>query len=129
MVEFTDFLGKQHRIVCNNRRKLAEANEFLKMFKTESVKINSILSEYPVVMGQWQARNGQLYTDLGAANQIGMWVTRRDIGTTVTVAYPDNAAARESVAQYVDLMKMMYLRAAEGRADTLSSPRIPKASV
>jgi hypothetical protein len=53
MVEFTDFLGNQHRIVCNNRRKLAEANEFLKMFKTESVKINSILSEYPVVMGQF----------------------------------------------------------------------------
>lgn len=67
----------------------------------------------PVVMGQWQARNGQLYTDLGAANQIGMWVTRRDTGTTVTVAYPDNPVARESVASYVDLMKMMFLRAAE----------------
>ena len=83
----------------------------------------------PVVMGLWQARNGQLYTDLGAANQIGMWVNRRDTGTTVTVAYPDNPVARESVAQYVDFMKMVYLRAAEGRADTLSSPRIPKAKV
>ena len=83
----------------------------------------------PVVMGQWQTRNGTLYTDLGAANQIGMWVTRRDTGTTVTVAYPDNAIARESVAQYVDLMKMVYLRAAEGRPDSVSSPRIPKATV
>jgi hypothetical protein len=83
----------------------------------------------PVVIGQWQARNGQLYTDLGAANQIGMWVNRRDTGTTVTVAYPDNSVARESVAQYVDFMKMIYLRAAEGRADALSSPRIPKAAV
>ena len=53
MVEFTDFLGNQHRIVCNNRRKLAEANEFLKMFKTESVAINKILGEYPVVMGKF----------------------------------------------------------------------------
>ena len=53
MVEFTDFLGKVHRIVCNNRRKLAEANEFLKMFKTESTKINKILGEYPVVMGMF----------------------------------------------------------------------------
>jgi len=52
-VEFTDFLGKVHRIVCSNRRKLAEANEFLKMFKTESTKINKILGEYPVVMGQF----------------------------------------------------------------------------
>jgi hypothetical protein len=83
----------------------------------------------PVVMGQWQDRNGTLYTDLGAANQIGMWVNRRDTGTTVTVAYPDNAVARESVAQYVDMMKVVFLRAAEGRADSVSSPRIPKATV
>ena len=83
----------------------------------------------PVVIGQWQERGGVLYTDLGAANQIGMWVNRRDAGTAVTVAYPNNAAARESVAQYVDLMKVVYLRATEGRADTLSSPRIPKAKV
>jgi len=84
----------------------------------------------PVVMGQWQAQNGTLYTDLGAADQIGMWVNRRDSGTTVTVAYPDNAEARESVAQYVDLMKMVYLRAADGRADSrLSSPHIPRAIV
>jgi predicted TIM-barrel enzyme len=46
-------MGNQHRIVCNNRRKLAEANEFLKMFKTESVAINKILGEYPVVMGKF----------------------------------------------------------------------------
>lgn len=83
----------------------------------------------PVVMGQWQQRNGQLYTDLGAANQIGMWVNRRDAGTAITVAYPDNPIARESVAQYVDLMKMVFLRVAEGRADSVTSPRIPKASV
>jgi hypothetical protein len=80
-------------------------------------------------MSLWQARNGQLYTDLGAANQIGMWVTRRDTGTTITVAYPDNPVARESVAQYVDLMKMVFLRGAEGRADSMSSPRIPRAAV
>lgn len=83
----------------------------------------------PVVMGQWQSFNGTLYTDLGAANQIGMWVNRRDTGTTITVAYPDNPVARESVAQYVDLMKMLYLRAAAGRADAMSSPRIPRATV
>ena len=83
----------------------------------------------PVVMGKWQTRNGRLYTDLGAANQIGMWVNRRDTGTTITVAYPDNEVARDSVAQYVDLMKMFYLRVAEGRADSMSSPHIPRAKV
>lgn len=67
-VEFTDFLGKQHRIVCNNRRKLAEANEFLKMFKTESVKINSILSEYPVVMGMFPKKyHSEIKRELASA--------------------------------------------------------------
>lgn len=53
IVTFKDFLGRTHNIVCRNRTKLKEANEFLKMFKSESTKINSILSEYPVVMGQF----------------------------------------------------------------------------
>ena len=53
IVSFTDFLGKTHNIVCRNRKKLAEANQFLKMFKTETVAISKILSEYPVVMGKF----------------------------------------------------------------------------
>jgi hypothetical protein len=53
VVSYTDFMGKSHNIVCNNRKKLAEANQFLKMFKTESVSINKILGEYPVVMGKF----------------------------------------------------------------------------
>ena len=53
IVTFTDFMGKTHNIVCKSRPKLKEANEFLKMFKTESVKINQILNEYPVVKGQY----------------------------------------------------------------------------
>jgi hypothetical protein len=53
VVTFTDFLGKTHNIVCNNRKKLAEANQFLKMFKSESAKINAILGEYPVVLGKF----------------------------------------------------------------------------
>ena len=56
IVSFTDFLGKQHNIVCRNRKKLAEANQFLKMFKTESVAINKILGEYPVVMGKFPTK-------------------------------------------------------------------------
>lgn len=83
----------------------------------------------PVVMSQWQQQNGNLFVDLGAANQIGMWVSRNDNGTTITVAYPDNPIARESVAHYLDQMKMVFLRAAQGRADFLLSPRIPKVTV
>jgi hypothetical protein len=83
----------------------------------------------PVVMAQWQEQEGTLFVDLGAANQISMWVSRNDNGTTITVAYPDNTIARESVSQYVDQMKAFFLRAAEGRADSLSSPRIPVAKL
>jgi hypothetical protein len=83
----------------------------------------------PMIMAQWHGLNGHIYTDLGAANQVGMWVNRRASGTTVTVAYPDNSVARESVAQLVEQMKCIYLRVADGRAESASSPRLPKAAV
>jgi hypothetical protein len=68
VVSFRDFLGKEHRIVCKNRKKLAEANQFLKMFKTESVKINSILGEYPVVMGEYPKKyHSEIKRELAAA--------------------------------------------------------------
>ena len=68
IVTFTDFLGKTHNIVCNNRKKLAEANQFLKMFKTESAKINSILGEYPVVMGKFPKKyHSEIKRELASA--------------------------------------------------------------
>jgi hypothetical protein len=68
VVSFRDFLGKEHRIVCKNRKKLAEANQFLKMFKTESVKINSILGEYPVVMGEYPKKyHSEIKRELASA--------------------------------------------------------------
>ena len=68
VVSFRDFLGKEHNIVCKNRKKLAEANQFLKMFKTESVKINSILGEYPVVMGEYPKKyHSEIKRELASA--------------------------------------------------------------
>jgi len=68
VVSFKDFMGKPHNIVCNNRRKLAEANEFLKMFKTESVKIAQILGEYPVVMGMYPKKyHSEIKRELASA--------------------------------------------------------------
>jgi hypothetical protein len=80
-------------------------------------------------MSQWYAQNGHIYTDLGAANQVGMWVNRRTGGTFITVAYPDNPIARESVAEFVELMKCIYLRVADGRSELVSSSRLPVATV
>ena len=68
VVTFKDFLGKTHNIVCRNRRKLAEANEFLKMFKTETVAINKILSEYPVVLGKFPKKyHSEIKRELASA--------------------------------------------------------------
>ena len=52
-VEYTDFMGNTHRIVCKTRKAFNEAREFLSMFKSETTKINKILSEYPVSMGKF----------------------------------------------------------------------------
>jgi hypothetical protein len=52
IVEYTDMFGKLHRIVCNNRKQMIEAQSFLGMFKTESAKVKSILSEYPISFGR-----------------------------------------------------------------------------
>jgi hypothetical protein len=52
VVEYTDLIGKKHRIVCNNRPQMREAQLFLSIFKQECATIKSIISEYPVVMGR-----------------------------------------------------------------------------
>ena len=68
IVSYTDFLGKQHNIVCKTRKKLVEANQFLKMFKTESVSINKILGEYPVVMGEYPKKyHSEIKRELASA--------------------------------------------------------------
>ena len=68
IVTFTDFMGKTHNIVCKSRPKLKEANEFLKMFKTESVAINKILGEYPVVMGKFPKKyHSEIKNELAVA--------------------------------------------------------------
>jgi len=68
LVSYTDFLGTKHNIVCKTRKKLVEANQFLKMFKTESVSINKILGEYPVVMGEYPKKyHSEIKRELAAA--------------------------------------------------------------
>ena len=68
IVTYTDFMGKEHNIVCKTRPALKRANEFLKMFKTESVSINKILGEYPVVMGEYPKKyHSEIKRELAAA--------------------------------------------------------------
>jgi (p)ppGpp synthase/HD superfamily hydrolase len=67
-VEYVDWMGKKHRIECKTRKAMAEAQAFLKLFKAESARIKSILSEYPVKMGKFPKRfHSEIKSDLTAA--------------------------------------------------------------
>ena len=67
-VEYTDFLGNTHRIVCKTRKAFSEAREFLSIFKAEATAINRILSEYPVKMGKFPKKfHKEIKADLQAA--------------------------------------------------------------
>jgi hypothetical protein len=69
----------------------------------------------PAVIAQWEAMNGKVFSDSRSAYQVGMWVNRTAKETAVTVAFPNNPIARESVIRYVEAMKSVYTRIAEGR--------------
>jgi mycolipenoyl-CoA---2-(long-chain-fatty acyl)-trehalose mycolipenoyltransferase / long-chain-acyl-CoA---trehalose acyltransferase len=71
----------------------------------------------PAVIAEWNGLNGKIYSELGAAHQIGMWVNRFGTGTSVTVAFPNNPIARESVARYLEAMKSVFVRVVEGRGE------------
>ena len=67
-VEYTDFMGKTHRIECKTRKALDNARKFLSMFKAESAKINAILGEYPVKLGKFPKKyHSEIKAELSAA--------------------------------------------------------------
>jgi mycolipenoyl-CoA---2-(long-chain-fatty acyl)-trehalose mycolipenoyltransferase / long-chain-acyl-CoA---trehalose acyltransferase len=67
------------------------------------------------IIAQWVGMNGKVYSDVGAAHQVGMWVNRVATGTTLTVAFPSNPIARESVTRYVDVMVAVFRDVLDGR--------------
>jgi hypothetical protein len=77
----------------------------------------------PDFVSQWNELKGRIYSDVGAARQVGMWVNRSEQGTTITVAFPDNPIARESIVLYLDALKSECVRVARGR--TVARPPVP----
>jgi 2-O-sulfo trehalose long-chain-acyltransferase len=59
--------------------------------------------------------NFRIYDEGRVSHQVSMWVNRFQQETTVTVLFPNNPVACESVARYVAAMKSVYVRAADGR--------------
>lgn len=60
--------------------------------------------------------NVGIYSDGRYSYQLSVFVVRLEKETAVSVMCPDNPAARESVTRYVEALKSMLVRVAEGRA-------------
>lgn len=61
--------------------------------------------------------NFRIYDEGRVSHQVSMWVNRFQHETTVTVLFPNNPVACKSVARYIEVMKSVYARAADGRRD------------
>lgn len=61
-----------------------------------------------------------MYFDGRLSNPLCFWVVRLQHQTMVTVLYPGNPVARESIETYVKAVRSVFLRVAEGRDVTAS---------
>jgi hypothetical protein len=52
VVEYTDLLGKLHRIPVRNRTEMKKAQLFLSILKAETAKVKDIIAQYPMKYGQ-----------------------------------------------------------------------------
>lgn len=59
--------------------------------------------------------NFRIYDEGRVSHQVSLWVIRLQHETKVTVLFPDNPIARESVGRYIDALKSAYVRVADGR--------------
>jgi hypothetical protein len=56
LVEFTDFMGRKHRVAVRNNSELKRQMQFFGMLKKESTTINQIIAQYPISMGKVEKR-------------------------------------------------------------------------
>lgn len=75
------------------------------------------------IIAEWERMNGRVFSDARSAYQIGIWVNRGERETNVTVAFPNNPIARESIERYVAAMKAVFVGVADGRLPVASRER------
>ena len=68
----------------------------------------------PSIIAEWERMNGKVYSDARSAYQIGLWVNRGERETSITVAFPNNPIARESIVRYLNAMTAVYVGVADG---------------
>ena len=56
VVEFTDFMGRKHKVACRHNGDMKKAMAFFATLKREATTINQILADYPVKFGRIEKR-------------------------------------------------------------------------
>ncbi|WP_406817472.1 condensation domain-containing protein [Mycobacterium sp. M23085] len=67
--------------------------------------------------GLWAETKFGTYGDSLSHGGINMWINRQAENTTVTISFPDNAVARESVLRYIASLAQAFLRVAKRTTD------------
>ena len=65
----------------------------------------------------WEETNFGAYGDCLSHGGINMWVNRHAAKTTVTISFPDNPVARESVHRYIATLIQVFTCVAKGTSD------------
>jgi hypothetical protein len=65
----------------------------------------------------WEETNFGTYGDCLSLGGINMWVNRHAAKTTVTISFPDNPIARESVHRYIAALTHVFTCVAKGTSD------------
>jgi hypothetical protein len=58
--------------------------------------------------------NFRVYHEGRISHQVSVWINRLEYETTMTVLFPNNPVACESVTRYIAAMKSVYVRVADG---------------
>lgn len=56
VVEFTDFMGRKHKVACRHNGDMKKAMAFFAVLKKESTRINEIIASFPMKMGRIEKR-------------------------------------------------------------------------
>ncbi|OBB96096.1 condensation domain-containing protein [Mycobacterium sp. 852002-40037_SCH5390672] len=67
--------------------------------------------------GLWAETKFGTYGDSLSHGGINLWINRQAENTTVTMSFPDNAIARESVLRYIATLTQAFVRVAKPTAD------------
>ena len=56
IVEFTDFMGRKHKVAVRNNTELKKQMKFFAELKKEATTIKQIISQYPIKLGKVEKR-------------------------------------------------------------------------